>query len=79
MANVKKHLWEAYQERLQRLNTEVTVSQQEFRVSDNFYFGANGLVFVYPPYELAAYAEGLIELTLDYSLVNELLNKKYQQ
>lgn len=79
LANVKKHLWEAYQERLQRLNTEATVSQQEFRVSDNFYFGANGLVFVYPPYELAAYAEGSVELTLDYSLVNELLNKKYQQ
>lgn len=79
LSEIKNKLWDAYQERLQTNNTEATVTQQEFRVSPNFYFGPEGLVFVYAPYSLASYAEGPVELTVYYPSLEGLLNKKYQQ
>ena len=42
------------------------IKKDQLQVSDNFYYGVNGIVFVYPLYELASYAEGMSELTLPY-------------
>ena len=53
------------------------VEQSQFKLSDNYYYGVNGIVFVYPLYELASYAEGMSELTLPYEVAQQLLNVKY--
>ena len=42
------------------------IEKDKLQLSDNFYYGVNGVVFVYPLYELASYAEGMSELTLPY-------------
>lgn len=54
-----------------------TIDQDKLNVSDNFYYGANGIVFVYPLYELASYAEGMSELTLPYQSTQKLIRAEY--
>lgn len=53
------------------------VSQDKLKLSDNFYYGANGIVFVYPLYELASYAEGMSELVLPYQMLDKLIKPEY--
>lgn len=53
------------------------IEKAQLKLSDNFYYGPNGVVFVYPLYELASYAEGMSELTLPYSSVGDLIQAKY--
>ena len=54
-----------------------SIERDKLKLSDNFYFGANGIVFVYPLYELASYAEGMTELTLPYVALNKLVKAEY--
>lgn len=54
-----------------------SIEQTKLQLSDNFYYGANGIVFVYPFYELASYAEGMPELTLAYHSTAGLIQAKY--
>ena len=56
---------------------EHDISREKFKLSDNFYYGANGLVFVYPLYELASYAEGMPELVLPYYATAQLIKLEY--
>ncbi|WP_411688310.1 RsiV family protein [Acinetobacter indicus] len=56
---------------------EHDIQRDKLRLSDNFYYGANGLVFVYPLYELASYAEGMPELELPYYAVDKLIKAEY--
>lgn len=53
------------------------ITAAEFQLSDNFYLSATGIVFVYPLYELASYAEGLTELTLPYWSAKDFIQEKY--
>ena len=54
-----------------------SIERDKLKLSDNFYYGANGLVFVYPLYELASYAEGMTELTLPYVTLTKLVKAEY--
>ena len=54
-----------------------TIERSQLKLSDNFYYGANGIVFVYPLYELASYAEGMTELTLPYVALSKLVKAQY--
>lgn len=54
-----------------------SIERDKLQLSDNFYYGANGIVFVYPLYELASYAEGMTELTLPYSVSQPLFKPQY--
>ena len=54
-----------------------SIERTKLQLSDNFYFGANGIVFVYPLYELASYAEGMTELTLPYVALTKLVKAEY--
>jgi len=53
------------------------IERSQLKLSDNFYYGANGLVFVYPLYELASYAEGMTELNLPYAAMTQLIKAEY--
>lgn len=53
------------------------IERSTLKLSDNFYYGVNGLVFVYPVYELASYAEGMSELTLPYTSLAQLVKAEY--
>lgn len=54
-----------------------SIERSKLKLSDNFYYGANGIVFVYPLYELASYAEGMTELTLPYVALTKLIKAEY--
>ncbi|OAL85298.1 DUF3298 domain-containing protein [Acinetobacter terrae] len=54
-----------------------SIERTKLQLSDNFYYGANGIVFVYPLYELASYAEGMTELTLPYVALTKLVKAEY--
>lgn len=75
---LKALLWESY------TNTRsdpdnLFVKKEDFRISDSFYFSQDGVTFVYPPYELGAFAEGEIEVKLYWNEINPLINANYQQ
>lgn len=53
------------------------IKKDQLQVSDNYYYGVNGIVFVYPLYELASYAEGMSELTLPYYVANKFVKAGY--
>ncbi len=53
------------------------IKKDQLQVSDNYYYGVNGIVFVYPLYELASYAEGMSELTLPYYAAKEFIKAEY--
>lgn len=53
------------------------ISKEKLQLSDNFYYGVHGIVFVYPLYELASYAEGMTELTLPYRDAQGLIQPQY--
>lgn len=80
-AKLKEALWESYAVFRVDENGKYNgfADKKEFRISPEFYFGANGVVFVYPPYELGPYAEGDVEVSLPWYLVNDLFNKDYQR
>ena len=54
-----------------------SVERGKLQLSDNYYYGVNGIVFVYPLYELASYAEGMSELTLPYAATKDLIKPEY--
>ena len=53
------------------------IKKDKLQLSDNFYYGVNGIVFVYPLYELASYAEGMSELTLPYYAAKPFIKAEY--
>lgn len=56
---------------------EHNIERDKLKLSDNFYYGVNGMVFVYPLYELASYAEGMTELILPYNSLNQWVKPEY--
>ncbi len=53
------------------------IERSKLQLSDNFYYGVNGIVFVYPLYALASYEEGMSELTLPYRVAATLIKAEY--
>lgn len=53
------------------------IAVKDLNISENFYLGADGLVLVYPIYELASYAEGESELTIPYVELKNFVKAQY--
>ncbi|MDY7218405.1 DUF3298 domain-containing protein [Denitrificimonas sp. JX-1] len=51
--------------------------QAEVLLTDNFFFHEHGITFSYPPYVLGPYAEGEIQLALDFGQLNGVLKSEY--
>lgn len=47
--------------------------------NDNFYFTNNGLGFIYQPYEVAAYAMGIINVFIPYNELKPYINQQFAQ
>ena len=45
--------------------------------SENFILGNEAITFIYNPYEIAPYEKGAIELTINYSQIDDILNKTF--
>lgn len=80
-AKFKKHLWESYARSRVDENGKYNgfAEKEKFQISPEFYFNPNGIVFVYPPYELGPYAEGDVEVEVSWFTANDLLNPDYQR
>ncbi|KAB2838919.1 DUF3298 and DUF4163 domain-containing protein [bacterium] len=48
----------------------------KFKLNDNFAAGADGLIFYFNPYEVAAYVYGPTEVEIGYGSLKELVNRK---
>ncbi|WP_169798107.1 RsiV family protein [Moraxella oblonga] len=63
------------------ITTEEDIQEYEdmwsFKLAENFYFNKEGLVLVYSPYEMGAYAQGFIELTVPYDKLTPILKESY--
>lgn len=57
--------------------TEYQTDLATLELSENFYFNSNGIVFVYAPYEIAAWVFGMPELSVPYDELKELLKPEY--
>lgn len=53
------------------------ISFEAFQLSDNFYYGTQGLVLVYPLYQWGGYADGMSELVLPYSALTGFVKEAY--
>lgn len=45
--------------------------------SENFYFNNQGIVYVYNSYEVAPYSDGLVEVTLPYAKIKDMITSEY--
>ncbi len=72
-AKVAQALYEANATWLEQHN----ITPEKLQLSDNYYYGNSGIVFVYPLYEIASYAEGMPELKLPYSAAKDLIKPEY--
>ena len=77
MSGAEKKVLDALYDSNQNWLANHDISREKLQLSDNFYYGASGIVFVYPLYELASYAEGMSELKLPYSAVKGLFKPQY--
>lgn len=78
----KALLWQAYEREAsvdENGKVETFTAKEDFEIVDNFYFDANGITFVYPPYALGSFAEGEKTLTLTWCEANKLLQADYQR
>ncbi len=53
-------------------------SDNVFHLPENLGFTKEGIQLIYNPYEVASYADGLIELVIPYNEVNSFLKKNYR-
>lgn len=78
---LKAALWESH--RLSRTNEEGKfegfATEQDFYISESFYFTPDGIIFAYPPYELGPFAEGIIEVMLSWDTANTLIQPDYRR
>ncbi|HEX5381259.1 MAG TPA: RsiV family protein [Acinetobacter sp.] len=77
MKGIDAQVLDALYDNNQNWLQEHNIEKAKLQLSDNFYYGANGLVFVYPLYELASYAEGMSELTLPYYTLKKFVRPEY--
>ena len=57
--------------------TQHDITREKLQLSDNYFYGVSGIVFVYPLYELTSYAEGMPELKLPYQIAKDLVKPEY--
>lgn len=50
-------------------NRNISTFGEDFYVSENIYFTEKGIYFVYNPYEIASYADGIINIFLPYEKI----------
>lgn len=73
---LKNILWQNYIDNHSDENKETFTSQEDFYISESFYFTMEGIKFVYPPYALGPYAAGDITLTAYWE--PNLINTEYK-
>lgn len=74
---LRQRYTESYAEYAQNWLSDKPAEQAKSLLTDNFIFNEQGLTFSYPPYELAPYSEGEVRLTLDYSVLQDILQPEY--
>lgn len=73
----EKKVFDAVYQANQTWLQEHGIEAGKLEATDNFYYSAKGIVFVYPLYELASYADGMTELTLPYDQAKGLIKPEY--
>ena len=53
------------------------IEAEQLKLSDNFYFAAQGFTLVYPVFELGSYSDGMTELRIPYSALSDIIKPEY--
>jgi hypothetical protein len=61
------------------MGLDIAFQTETVPVTKNVAFTKTGLLFDYPPYEIASYADGEIEVVLPYAEVSHLLTGRGEQ
>ncbi|MBE9589747.1 DUF3298 domain-containing protein [Moraxella sp. K127] len=49
----------------------------QFEMTENVYFGKNGVVLVYQPYEMGGFAQGFVEIVVPYDKLQGIIQEEY--
>lgn len=63
----------------EELEGEGVFNYENAKVSENFYFSADGITFFFNPYDIAVYFLGTIKITIPYSHVSAYLQEPYKK
>ncbi len=77
---LKEMLWERYEPEYKRADGNMGFffkNKEKLYLPNDFYFSASGLNFVYPVYEIGAFADGQKELMLYWQEIEGLINPEY--
>ncbi len=77
---LKDMLWSRYEPKYRKANGNMGFffkNKKKLHLPKDFYFSASGINFVYPVYEIGAYADGQKELMLYWQEIAELVNPEY--
>ncbi|MDG6882294.1 Protein of uncharacterised function (DUF3298) [Phocoenobacter uteri] len=80
-AKLKEMLWQRYEPQYNSADGNMGFffkSKQKLYLPADFYFSAVGINFVYPVYEIGAYADGQKELMLYWQEIEELIKPEYR-
>jgi hypothetical protein len=61
-------------EEIKDYNSEDSFFGEKFQLPETLGFSDEGIIILYNPYEIASYAQGIIEFTIPYEDVNSFLN-----
>ncbi|MCX2962132.1 DUF3298 domain-containing protein [Rodentibacter caecimuris] len=79
LPQVKELLWENYTQNGSVKDDETFTRKVDFNVSDNIYLDSEGVHFIYSVYEIAPYAAGEPDLTLNWWQLKDLLKSDFKQ
>lgn len=78
-ALLEKHLRKTYDIKDNESLQDFGLFELHILPNNNFYFDDKGLSFVYNQYEIAPYSAGMIEFTIPWGDLKELLNRDFQK
>ncbi|MCQ9120168.1 DUF3298 domain-containing protein [Rodentibacter pneumotropicus] len=79
LSQVKELLWANYTQDGAIKDDETFTKKTDFSVSGNIYLDAEGVHFIYSAYEIAPYAAGEPDLTLNWWQLKDLLKPEFKQ
>ncbi|TGY47837.1 DUF3298 domain-containing protein [Rodentibacter caecimuris] len=79
LPKVKELLWANYTQDGAVKDDETFTKKADFNVSDNIYLDSEGVHFIYSAYEIAPYAAGESDLTLNWWQLKDLLKPDFKQ
>lgn len=74
-ATLTELLWQRYKKEFEEMEY---LTKEDFTISNSFQFFKTGIAFNYPPYAIAPYSAGVVELFIEWGAIQPLLSETYK-